>query len=178
MGRSKPASYSVSSLNLRADAASQRRQINKIFQAAAKKCPMFQKRSASGKSFVNHLASSHAFKTLSSHASMAYADLLEKDSLFLRNTPHGELVRAPAMASMSAGTILMLEQVLAAFAQTAFLRAERLRKAARKQQKCSHSTVALATKWLAAEINAVDGFGVVTNPPRLKSKPVKKAEKA
>lgn len=169
----KPQSFSVSSLNLRADAASQRRMVNRIFQAAAKKAPLFQRKSASGRAYASHAASSHAYKTLSSHASMAFADMLEKDAYFLRSTPKGELSRAPAMASLSAGSILMLEQVLVAFAQTAFLRAERLRKSVRKQKKPSHAVMAMATKWLASEVNAAEGLAVIPAPPRLVSKPAK-----
>ena len=169
----KAASYSISSLNLRADAASQRRTINKIFQAATKRAPIFQRKSASGRVYAAHVASSHAYKTLSSHASWAFAEMLEADSFFLRSTPQGEISRAPAMAGLSAGSILMLEQALVCFAQTAFLRSERVRKAARKQEKPSHATMALAAKWLAAEVNAAEGLSVVPSPPRLKSKPAK-----
>ena len=172
----KPSSYSVSSLNLRADATSQRRAINKLFQAASKKAPMFQKKSSSGKIYAYHVASSHAFKTLSSLAAATIAEQLEADSNFLRQTPRGELSRAPAMASMPAGSILVLEQVLTAFAQTAFLRAERLRKAARKTEKVSHTNVALAAKCLASEVNAVEGVAVVRDPPKLKYRPAPKKE--
>tara|TARA_B110000046_G_C12977239_1_gene391696 strand:- start:275 stop:862 length:588 start_codon:yes stop_codon:yes gene_type:complete len=172
----KSPSYAVSSKNLRADAAAQRRQINSIFQAAAKKAPMFQKRTGSEKRYANHVASSHAFKTLSSYAAMSFADQSARESEFLRRAPRGELSRAPAMANMSAGSILMLEQVLVAFAQTAFLRAERLRKAARKHQKPSRAVISLATKWLVQEVNGTEGVGVAA--PRDVVKRTKKKARA
>lgn len=173
---SKSYSYAVSSQNLRADAATQRRQINSIFQAAAKKAPMFKKYSSSGKKYVNHMASSHAFKTLSSYAAMSFADQGERESEFLRRAPRGELSRAPAMVNMPAGSMLMLEQVLVAFTQTAFLRAERLRKTARKHEKPSAGGVALATKWLVREINNSEGVGLAA-PLVIATRRKKKKEK-
>lgn len=176
MGKNDVKSNLVSSLNIRANVADQRRTFNSLW-GKVHKAPLFQKASSKGdRTYQSRFASSHAYRTLASAAAKHVADMVDRDAKHLRSSVAEEKARAPAMVTLGKGSVTFLEQVLCAYVQTVLARSEKIRKATKTSLKPSRETIELVAKWLNTDIASFSGFAVHTGvTPHLKKKPSKKA---
>jgi hypothetical protein len=131
----------------------------------------------------NHIAPTHAYRTLSAAAGANLMNVVKEDMDILRTSMEDdaefEKKGAPLLPTFSKGFVMLLNQILTAYAQQIVGRAEKVRKACIKSKSNAKiSAKAMHIAALAVENNVFGETGHATHASYTPAMPIRKAKKA